>query len=55
MKAGWKSRIDERRYFEELRTKQAKQRMENAKQRAVVEAIKTAREVAYVRVGGDKT
>lgn len=55
MKAGWKTRIDERRYFDELREKQANQRMENAKHRAVVESIKKAREFAYEQTLRGKT
>jgi len=47
MKPGWKTRIDERRYFEELRAKQAQQKVDRLKQRAVQEALRLACRHAY--------
>ena len=53
MKPGWKTRIDERRYFEELRAKQAQQKIERLKQKAVQEALRMVERIAFEHVSED--
>ena len=40
MKPGWENRIDERRYFDEMRARQSQDRMERARQRVDMEMAK---------------
>ena len=53
MTPGWKTRIDERRYFEELRAKQAQQKDERLKQKLVQEALRNVGRIAFEHVSED--